>query len=123
MKIFLDESVLNDSTLSLVSKEILDAYLAGNEFYLSVVTHFQLMWGYSISGRPTEKYETFLKKTGIEIAPVTKLDAEAAARMKPKKTDLLDALIASSAKRYDASVWTSDKDFLKFLPREMVRIF
>ena len=39
------------------------------------------------------------------------------------KPDLLDALISASVRRYDASVWTLDKDFLKFLPKARVRLF
>jgi predicted nucleic acid-binding protein len=42
--------------------------------------------------------------------------------MKPDRTDIADALIAATAKRYDASVWTLDKGFLKFLPKTRVRV-
>jgi predicted nucleic acid-binding protein len=58
----------------------------------------------------------------MEISPLTKVDAEEAARMKPKKDDLLDALISASVKRHGASIWTSDADFLKFLPKASVRL-
>jgi predicted nucleic acid-binding protein len=54
---------------------------------------------------------------------MTKTDAEMAAGFRPKRADILDAMIAASAKRYDASVWTNDKDFLKFLPENRVRVF
>jgi predicted nucleic acid-binding protein len=67
-------------------------------------------------------YHKFLEIAGVGIAPIIKADAEEAAKMKPGKTDLLDALIASSAKRYGAVVWTGDKDFLKFLPKSKVRV-
>ena len=33
-----------------------------------------------------------------------------------------DALIAATARRYDASVWTLDGDYLKFLPKARVRV-
>jgi predicted nucleic acid-binding protein len=68
------------------------------------------------------KYTTFLRKARIEIAPLAKTDAEEAALLKPNRADLLNALIAACVKRYDASLWTADKDFLKFLPKEKVRL-
>jgi len=42
--------------------------------------------------------------------------------MTPRKSDLLDALIAASVKRSDASIWTSDRDFLNFIPKSRVRL-
>jgi len=81
------------------------------------------MWGYLTAGIPPDRYAAFLNKIQIEVIPLTKTDAENAANLKPSKTDLLDALIAASAKRYNATVWTRDKDFLKFLPQNKVRIF
>ncbi len=74
-------------------------------------------------GRSPEKYQAFLKRTGIEIATLTKTDAEEAARHKPSRKDLLDALIAASAQRHDATVWTTDSDFYKFLSKDRVRLF
>ena len=50
-------------------------------------------------------------------------EAAAAAEMRPGRADLLDALIAASAKGQDAVVWTRDADPLKFLPKESVRLF
>lgn len=92
-------------------------------FYVSVITHFQLMWGYFTANRSPEKYENLLAKLRVDVAPLTKLDAEEAAKLKPSKGDLLDALISASARRNDATVWATDKDFLKFLPKSKVRIF
>lgn len=80
------------------------------------------MWGYSIAGKSSEKYNAFLRRARVEIAALTRADAEGAAQMKPSKTDLLDALIAACAKRYDAAVWTADKDFFKFLSKDKVRL-
>ena len=122
MRIFLDTSVLSERTLSKVGDELVRRRLAGDEFYLSVVTHFQLMWGYLSAGLPSQRYERLLEVIEIAISPVTKLDVEEAARMKPQRSDLLDALIAASVKRHDASVWTSDRDFLKFLPKGRVKL-
>lgn len=123
MKIFLETSLLSDANIAEISKEILEKYLAGDQFYISALTHFQLLWGYSIAKRSPERYENFLVKTRTEIASLTKLDAEEAARMKPIRNDLLDALIASCVKRYDGNIWTRDRDFFKFLPRSKVRLF
>jgi PIN domain nuclease of toxin-antitoxin system len=81
------------------------------------------MWGYAIAGRSPVRYENFLRKTGMEIVPLTKSDADDVANFKPIKADLLDALIAASARRRNAIIWTADKDFLKFLPKDGVRIF
>ncbi len=124
MKIFLDTSLLSDSYLLTISKELIDSQRLGNNvFYISTITHFQIMWGYLTAGLPPDKYMAFLNKIRVEVAPLTKTDAENAANFKPNRTDLLDALIASSVKRYNAIVWTRDKDFLKFLPEHKVRIF
>jgi predicted nucleic acid-binding protein len=114
--------VLSDRKLLKVADQIVRQRLAGDEFYLSVITHFQLLWGYFSAGLSADKYERLLEVAEITISPLTKLDAEEAARMKPNKNDLLDALIAASVKRYDANIWTSDADFLKFLPKANVKL-
>ena len=75
-----------------------------------------------IAGRVADKYTAFLEKVRVKVAPITKLDAEEAARMKPTRSDLLDCLIASTVKRYGASIWTADKDFLKFLSQNEIRL-
>ncbi len=122
MKIFLDTSVLSDLKLPKVSDQIVNQRLAGDEFYLSVITHFQVLWGYFSAGLSSVRYERLLEVTEMGISPLTRLDAEEAARMKPKNSDLLDALIAASVKRSNASIWTSDRDFLKFLPKASVKL-
>lgn len=122
MRIFLDTSVLSDLRLPRIAEQIVKQRLAGDVFYLSVITHFQVLWGYLASRMPTRRYERLLEIAEVVISPLTKADAEEAARMRPNKNDLLDALIAASAKRHGASVWTSDRDFLKFLPRASVRL-
>ena len=122
MRIFLDTSLLSDASLLRLSNEIVRHLLQNDTFYESVISHFQIVWGYSIAGRSPIRYETFIRRTGIEIVPLTKSDAEAAARSKPAKADLLDALIAASVGRYDAVIWTADRDFLRFLPKDKVRL-
>ncbi|MGQ9469937.1 MAG: hypothetical protein ACUVTD_09020 [Nitrososphaerales archaeon] len=42
--------------------------------------------------------------------------------MKPTRRDLLDALISATVKRYGASIWTLDRDFLRSLPEGKVRL-
>jgi predicted nucleic acid-binding protein len=122
MRVFLDTSVLSDLKLSDVGPEIVKRRQAGDEFYLSVITHFQVMWGYRSAGLSSEKYERLLEVGEIEISALTRTDVEAAAEMKPKKSDLLDALIAASVQRHDASIWTGDRDFLSMLPKNRVRL-
>jgi len=114
--------VLSDHKLLRIADQVVRQRLAGDEFYLSVITHFQILWGYIFAGLSTEKYEKLLEVAEIKISPLTKVDAEEAAKMKPKRKDLLDALIAASAKGYGADVWTSDADFLKFLPRASIKL-
>ncbi|MDA4112398.1 MAG: PIN domain-containing protein [Thaumarchaeota archaeon] len=123
MRIFLDTSVLSDSKLSSLIEEIIEHFVKGDQFYVSSITHFQILWGYSIANKSSEGYEEFLRSARIEIAPLTKVDAERAAKMKPVAAHILDALIASTVKKYDGIVWTRDKDFLRFLPKSDVRIF
>jgi len=122
LKIFLDTSLLSDSGLSEFGEEMVEQIVAGSSFYVSAVTHFQLLWGYSRAGMSPAKYEGFLEKTTTEVAPLTKADAKQAAGMKPGRADLLDALIAAAVDRYDATIWTLDRDFLKFLPKARVRL-
>lgn len=122
MKVFLDTSLLSDAGLARSAKEIADGVETGSEFYVSAVTHFQLQWGYSMAGMSQAKYELFLDVTGTEVAPLTKTDVEEAASMKPGRADILDALIAATAKRYEANIWTFDRDFLSLLPKARVRL-
>ena len=122
MRIFLDTSLLSDSGLSEFGEEIVEQVVGGSSFCVSAITHFQLLWGHSLAGLSPARYEAFLEQTATEVVPLTKFDASAAAAIKPSKADLLDALIAASVKRYDANIWTLDRDFLKFLPKTGVRI-
>jgi predicted nucleic acid-binding protein len=122
LRIFLDTSLLSDISLLHISDEIIRRISEGDTFHESVISHFQILWGYSIAGRPTARYVTFLQKTGIEVVPLTKSDAEEAASHKPDRSDILDALIAAAIRRFDATVWTKDRDFHKFLPKDKVRI-
>ena len=123
MRIFLDTSLLSDRSLLNLRDEIVRHLARDDTFHESVITHFQIIWGYAIAGRSPVRYENFLRKTGMEIVPLTKSDADDAANFKPIRADLLDALIAASARRHKAIIWTADKDFLKFLPKSGVRIF
>lgn len=101
---------------------MLKASGTGQQLYVSAISHFQILWGYLAAKMSSANYDRFLDIAGVEVAPLIKADAEEAAKMKPTRADLLDALIASSAKRYGATVWTGDKDFLKFLPKSRVRV-
>lgn len=123
MKVFLDTSVLSEANLSKLSELVLQRYVKGDQFFICSISHFQIEWGYSMIDESSHKYKEFLKGFRIEVTPLTKSDAEEAARMKPLESDIADALIASSVKRYDASLWTGDRDFLKFLPKSKVQIF
>jgi len=114
--------VLSELKLPEISDQIVSRRLAGDEFYLSVITHFQILWGYFLSGLSPARYARLLELADIGISALTRLDAEEAARMTPRKSDLLDALIAASVKRSDASIWTSDRDFLNFIPKSRVRL-
>jgi len=122
LKVFLDTSILSDDKRESTRAEMLRASGTGLQLYVSAISHLQILWGYFTAKVPSANYDKFLEIAGVEVAPFIRADAEEAAKMKPSKTDLLDALIASSAKRYGATVWTGDKDFLKFLPKSKVRV-
>jgi predicted nucleic acid-binding protein len=77
-------------------------------------------WGYRKIGLSTARYEAFLSGLDIEVAPLVQEDAVVAANKKPSREKLVDALIAATVSRYDASIWTRDSDFLNFLPKEKV---
>jgi predicted nucleic acid-binding protein len=123
VRVFLDTSVLSEANLSRLSELVLQRYMKGDQFFLSSITHFQIVWGYSAAKKSASRYREFLKGFRIDVTPVTKSDAEDAADVKPSESDILDALIASSVKRYGASLWTGDRDFFKFLPKSKVQFF
>jgi predicted nucleic acid-binding protein len=123
LKIFLDTSLLSDSGLAEFGGQIVGQVVGGSSFYVSSITHFQLLWGYSLAGMAPARYEEFLEQTGTEVVPLTKLDAKEAAGLKPGAPDLLDSLIAASVNRYEANLWTLDKDFLRFVPKSRVHVF
>jgi predicted nucleic acid-binding protein len=89
---------------------------------VSVLTYAQIRWGYQTAGLPTVKYDSFLSRLRIDIAPLVQEDAAFAARKKPKRDDLVNALIAATVIRYEAVIWTKDRDFLEFLPKEKVSV-
>lgn len=89
---------------------------------VSVLTHFEILWGYRKAELASTRYEAFLANLGVDVVPLVEEDAATAAKKKPGKQKLIDALIAATASRYEASVWTKDADFQLFLPRERVTI-
>jgi len=86
------------------------------------LTHFQILWGYSIAKLSSARYEAFLEKFGVEVASLVEEDATLAARKKPSRINIIDALIAATVSRYQATIWTKDSDFLEFLPRNLVKM-
>jgi predicted nucleic acid-binding protein len=99
-----------------------DKVVSGDEFLVSALTHFEILWGYRKAGLATERYEAFLSKLGIDVAPLLEEDAVFAANKKPGREKLVDALIAATVSRYDSLIWTRDTDYLRFLPKEKVII-
>jgi predicted nucleic acid-binding protein len=99
-----------------------DRVLSGDEILVSALTHYEILWGYRKIGLSTARYEAFLSSLEIEVAPLVQEDAVVAANKKPSREKLVDALIAATVSRYDASVWTWGIDFLHFLPKEKVII-
>jgi predicted nucleic acid-binding protein len=89
---------------------------------VSALTHFEILWGYRKAGLATERYEAFLSKLDIDVAPLLEEDAVFAANKKPGREKLVDALIAATVSRYDSLIWTRDTDYLRFLPKEKVII-
>ncbi len=121
MKVFLDTSVLSDKLFSKISVTLTERIAKGDEFYISVITHFEILWGYTLAGMSPDNYEVFLNGFGIEVAHLNRDDAEKTANFKPLKKDILDALIASTALRYGAVVWTFNVgDFKNFLPEKKI---
>ncbi len=68
------------------------------------------------------RYQAFLEKFGVEVAPFVEEDAILAARKRPHRSSIIDALIAATVSRYEAIIWTKDSDFLHYLPRNLVKI-
>lgn len=122
MKVLLDTSVQSDKLLPKISDYLADRVIEGDVFYISVVTHFEILWGYHLARLPPKNYEGFLNDLNIQVVPLLKSDVEAAASLKPSKKDILDALIASCVLRLDAKLITfNEDDFKKFLkPRQIL---
>ena len=100
----------------------MDRVVCGDEFLVSALTHFEILWGYRKVGLATERYDAFLSKLEINVAPLLEEDAVFAANKKPGREKLVDALIAATVSRYDSLIWTRDTDYLRFLPKEKVII-
>jgi len=122
LRIFLDTSILSDVSLTALADKLAERVTSGDTLLISTLTHFQILWGYRRASLPTTRYEAFLKKLGVEVAPLVAEDAALAAQRKPRREDLVDALISATANRYGAIVWTKDEDFLQFLPKEKVNL-
>jgi len=122
LQIFLDTSVLSHDSLSQLSTELVDRVTLGDEFLLSVLTHFEILWGYKKAGLATARYESLLSRLDIEVAALLQEDAITAANKNSHRENLVDALIAATVSRYDALIWSKDADFLRFLPKEKVVI-
>lgn len=121
MKIFLETSVLSDVSLLRLTEELLRRSLR-DEFYISALTHFEILLGYVTARRSSVRYEDFLRSLKIEVVPLTKTDSEEASTMIPSKKDIVDSLVAAAVNRYRAVLWTKDSDFLKFLSKDNVRL-
>jgi len=94
----------------------------GDEFLISVLTHFEVLWGYRMAVLDSARYYDFLERLHIEVACLLDEDARSAADRKTGKGKLVDALVAATVTRYDSNIWTKDHDFDKFLPEEKVTI-
>jgi len=122
LKIFLDTSVLSDEKLFTLTQDVVLHRSNGDQFFVSSITHFEILWGYMTAHQSPENYEEFLRAIPVEVVPRTGQGAEQAANLKPAVVQVLDALIASTVKKYNGRIWTFDRDFLRFLPKSSVRI-
>ena len=122
IRIFLDTSVLSQKSLSQLAEKLAQRVAEGDRFLISVLTHFEVLWGYRKANLACSHYENFLMKLGVDVAPLLEEDAILAADKKPGKEKLVDALIAATVARYDAFLWTKDQDFDQFLPQEKIII-
>ena len=123
MRIFLDTSILSDADLYELTSEVLEKIIKSDQFYISSISHFEIERGYTLANRSPDKYHDFLNGFHIEVAPLTKSDAEEAAKTRSADPQMLDSLIAACVKRYAAILWTADKDYSKFLAKSNLRIF
>ena len=71
MKVLLDTSVLSDKLLPEISEHLTDRVIEGDTFYISVITHFEILWG--------------LNDLNIQVVPLLKSDVEMATGIKPQK--------------------------------------
>lgn len=123
MRIFLDTSILSEADLPLLIERITENYSHGDRFFISSLVHSQIEWGYFKARRSSSKYREFLSAFEVEVIPLTKTDSEKAASLKLQDGGVLDALIASTVSRLNGFLWTEDRDFLRFLPRQKLKFF
>lgn len=120
MRVFLDASVLSEKALPV--GELIELSRTGQQLSISVISHFEVLWGYALAGMDHRNYGNFLAEFKVEVIPLVKTDAESAARASPSKRLVMDALVASSVSRLDGMILTRDEDFLKFVPKDRVRL-
>ena len=104
------------------AKKLSESVMSGDQFLISVLTHFEVLWGYRTANLGSSHYEEFLDRLHVEVAPLLDEDAMLAASKRPAKGKLVDALIAATVARYDANIWTKDRDFTQFLSEEKMTI-
>lgn len=121
-RIFLDTSILSNRSLNELATKLSERVSSGDQLLISVLTHFEVLWGYRTAKLSSSNYDNFLDKLHVEVAPLLDEDAVLAAVKKPKKGMLVDALIAATVTRYDAILWTKDRDFGQFLPDEKITL-
>ena len=121
-RIFLDTSVLSHKSLNELGGKLAERVAQGDRFLISVLTHFEVLWRYGKANLPSSHYGDFLLKLGVEVVPLLEEDALLASEKKHGKNELVDALVAATVARYDAFVWTKDRDFNQFLPEERITI-
>ena len=122
VRIFLDTSILSHKSLGELANRLAEHVSNGDELFISVLRHFEIIWGYMTANLAPSNYREFLEKLGVSVVALLEEDAIFAAEKKPEKRKLVDALIAATVNRYDAFVWTKDRDFKHFLPKEKIRI-
>lgn len=122
MRIFLDTSVLSQKSLSELAENLAERVVQGDRFLISVLTHFEVLWGYRKANLASSHYDDFLMKLDVDVVPLLEEDALLAADKKPGKNKLVNALVAATVTRYDAFVWTRDHDLSQFLPEEKITI-
>ncbi len=89
----------------------------GSNFKMSCITHFEILWGFSLYGGDVKKYENIIKKFEFEIVPLTKGDVELASKYCRSRNRVRDYFIGATVKNRGGILLTYNVSDFKWVDK------